>query len=466
MNPYLTSLILELSIIIVFYLHFKTHIKDNVLLLLITALIFPIPIAFYYRNFYLCDIIGCFFLFKKFQHKEITLDLTSKKIYDFSVLLLLTIPLLTTTISFVTASTKMIGDAVLHLVRITFVLIVFKNTIIKYKKHPNKLNVSLKILSLIWIVILVIGLLQKTQIINTDFIFSKNGFYNGSILLGFMGFDKPQLALLAVTFINIVFYIDFKKSNILKLIIIPLSILTILSIGSRQGLLYIMLSFIIYLFNSNSSKRLLYYIPIAILLTVFIISAINNNSNKILQEKFKPIEELIKGKSEIKSLAENRDPLFMDSFSYLINNPKIILFGSGLGNEESGYIQDEFGLLVKDESVTRTYFEGEIFRILWVNGIIGVILYILIMYSFLRIGLITNLKENDVEKKKYAKLLISLSIIFVLYSFGQLNLFTTTSSNISFIYFSWWLFGGILGNIISLKNEKIKYQNKCFDGSD
>ena len=454
MNPYILSLIIQFILIGIFITWFK-H-SDPIFSLLIISLLLPVPIISFYQRFFLSDVLAFYYFFKYPAFNMSYLKKNSKIIYIYAFILILLLPFIASLLK--VNSIKHLGDFILHIFRAIMVLTVLKVSMYKYKNNPFLLIKHLRILSLLWFFLLVISILQWTNVIDTNFIKYFSDAYGRTYLSGFMGLDKPQIALFSVVFINILLYSSLENwiNRIIYLFLVILIVTITLLIGSRQGLLYLSLSFLLYIIFSFSIRNIFKNTAfiLSIILALLYIAANTKGISKTTN--YDPLINFVSGKTNISSLAESRDPLFLDSWLLMISNPENIVIGNGLGNEAFGYYENNEGVLVKDNSVTRTYFEGEIFRIMWTNGILGVIIFLIIAIKLIRIGW-KNIRKDNIRIVSASRLLIVLTVLILLFSFGQFSLFTMNRWNTPFVYFIWWLLGSLISVITSeTQNSKRK----------
>ncbi|MBN1180696.1 MAG: hypothetical protein JXB49_00315 [Bacteroidales bacterium] len=452
MNPFEVSFIFQFAIFLFVFLFYKRKFQDKLYLMFVISLLLPVPIFTFLRPVYLIDLFGAYYLFRSIFIKSFKLKLFPRSIFYSTIILLVGLPFIATINAYFNNNTINISDAIFHIVRACIVVSVFKYSVFKNFNNKICIQESFHVLLTVWLLLLFVGVLEWLNIVSTDIV-KRNISYNSyGYIFGFMGLDKPQIALFSVAILNVVLYIklSLRFEVVIKFLIVFLTLLIIVNIGSRQGLIFSVFSFLVYLFNSSTFRN--FWVRIITGLGVlFVIIFMFLQHVGIKNERFITIIDFFSGKSNLLALAESRDPFFMESVNYVIGNRWMLFVGNGLGTEESGYYVDENGLLRKDDNKVRTYFEGEIFRILWVTGIIGFLLYIILIFRFIKYGINKEKTTERIDLKNMAKLLISISLIFLVYSTGQFFLFTLNAHNALFAYFTWWLYGGLMGTLHSCK---------------
>ncbi|WP_147415911.1 hypothetical protein [Ulvibacterium marinum] len=350
------------------------------------------------------------------------------------------------------------GYVIFHLSRASIVLGVLHKGLSIGQRNQSLIPNILAMFSFLWFLICLIGLAQFMNIIDTDVYYP-----NEELFTGFLGMDKPQIALISVLVVNILLYLNVGHLKWLKNVTLMLSFLLVSLLGSRQGFVFIGMSFLFYLLFSKSNKlmssnfiRILPLIALILCFGIFVFSFIEND------ERFKILSDSFESKNPILALLGARDPVFFESFQDMANT-ELYYFGNGLGTEEIGYIEKDEGVFVREEGSLRTYFEGEIFRVLWASGILGVFLYSILFFRFIKLGV--KIRFGKFKKKfgVYGSLLLSLAIINILYSFGQFNLFTTSGQNIPFLYLIWFVLS-LLYSKLSLIVRGVAIKNKVNAG--
>lgn len=440
---FITFLLFYVSYICIYYPNSK-YIGSFFLYICLVSFLFPYPIFNLARNIYLSDIfltvlmiLYSYSYFQKVKHFG-----DSKKLIIILVNLLIIIPFFTTVVAYNLGNINNLGNVFIHFFRATVVIFSFLwGLYLGY--YFNKLYIIMKIFIFTWIIILLIGILEYLNLIDTNVYFT-------GVFSGFFGLDKPQIALFTVNFFLIIIFIYKDKISLLSLGLI-LSFFIILAIGSRQGLIYLILSCVLFIFYKIKYQFInfikFYFIP-----TLIFTSALSFFVIPMLDERFSSILHLAdNNESWILSLFTSRDPQFLNSWDYLIEDSYFFI-GHGLGTENSGYVQNELNQLIKDPFSERTYFEGEFFRVLWSSGIVGVFLY-LSFYFYLGKSCFKAMFSNP-NFKTYSYLLLSLLLINFLFGMGQFGIFTTDGQNIPFIYFILFLYGIIYSSI-----NKLKYVN-------
>jgi hypothetical protein len=447
---YVSNIILALFLVFITGFNFK--FKNKLEFLFLISLLIPIPILSFNRVFYLADIVLFIYLInyltKKRKKQNWSMNIFFRRTRLKIFILLFLLPLFTTFLAFKNGDINNIGNVFLHFFRALMVIGVFyKGYQIGYTKSLNFIGKILEMYVFVWFFILVIGFLEFYNIIDTN-VYNKDN----SNFSGFFGMDKPQIALITVTVFNISLYLSFQKFNVLKYLVIILSSIILFLLGSRQGLVFLIISVILYLFITTFYRtNRLFKLRNVIFMVLLAFIAFKSQSFIGNNDKFQVVISSLNSENVIYSFLNSRDPMFIESFENVLNDNSNLI-GNGIGTEESGYEINADETLSRDKYIDRTYFEGEIFRVFWVSGILGVAIYI-IMYTILFIKAIKSLNNRLTYKERLiASILFSLVILNFLYSFGQFNIFTTDSQNIPFLYIIWFIFGILYSNLNKPKN--------------
>jgi hypothetical protein len=300
---------------------------------------------------------------------------------------------------------------------------------------------------LCWTVYAAAGLAQFAGVWDVDAFWARDGVFNlhHEPTSGFMGMDKPQLALWANYVTLMAMWLRLKAPQPLRWLLAataPLSAVIVVLIGSRQGTLYLVLGIVGSIGIQAVSGRRAPQLPLMISgICVFglILPVLWSSVDPSRVERALASFQVFDRASSINDLANERDSTSLPLLDYITQSPHRLFLGSGVATENSGY--DEKGRPYR----RRTYAEGEFERLLWSGGFVALGSYLTILILIFRTSIQAFSSARDLHIHNSACLLFMLSAIGVLFCFGQYHLFTVLYHNIPCSYILWASLGLLLG---------------------
>ena len=310
---------------------------------------------------------------------------------------------------------------------------------------------------LLWVVFATAGILQFAGLLNVDAFWQINARYRdtrqGGLVSGFMGMDKPQLALWANYALVIALWVRSEKGmRWLLWLVLPLSVTTVLLIGSRQGL--IALAFVLFVTLVIQWRvGQLTWLPQAVVASIICALLLPALFGAVgwaqLQRAVGKFEELRRVGS-VQQLVDARDRTTRKLFSYILQNTQRLTVGSGIATESppGGPPPDRGG-------GPRTYAEGEFLRLLWAGGLISVFFYLLILGMFLRNAARGLDLRAPASIQTVGGLLLTVTLTGILFCFGQFHMFTVNYQNVPCNYLLWIASGLLLGHVTAWRRSPL-----------
>lgn len=297
-----------------------------------------------------------------------------------------------------------------------------------------------------WLLFAVLGIMQFAGAIDVDAFWYLNSDYKSlqHLTSGFMGMDKPQLALWSGYVTCIALWLaltDSRAIGFAVLSVLVASVLIVLAIGSRQGLLGVGVAMVctpslVALKGMGRFRLMRLAVGLAAMLAVgpLVWNSIDAGRREWMLLQFEQLERI----TSMDELARQRDSSTPDLIRYIADRPHRLYFGSGVGTE-SGDGQNPQGI--------RTYAEGEYLRVLWSGGLLSLACYVGVLVILLRQsvrGLLCNFRFQRGE----GALLSSMTIVGAFFAFGQFHLFTTMYHNVPCNYLL-MITAGLLGGAVT-----------------
>ena len=313
--------------------------------------------------------------------------------------------------------------------------------------------VLLTIPPLFWLVFAGAGLAQFVGLLNVDAFWRQNWqfVYRGAMTSGFMGMDKPQLALWAAYTSVIAIWLNTGRRRALgrmASITLPISALIVLLIGSRQGILALCVvmvtSAIIQIARRRPARQ---FAPVLAGLVILglvgpvLWSAVDPVRRARATASF---EELLQV-SSADDLANKRDSSTLTLLQYILDNPHRLILGSGVGTEKSGYIYTPD--FTRWPAGFRTYAEGEFVRLLWAGGLVSLISYLVVLGVMCATAIKGLGRRNGPVTADAAGLLFTLTVTGSFFALGQYHLFTALYHNVPCCYLLWVVSGILMGHL-------------------
>jgi hypothetical protein len=294
-----------------------------------------------------------------------------------------------------------------------------------------------------WLLFMIFGILQFTGMIDIDaFWYLNRDFTPTHLTSGFMGMDKPQLALWSSYGTCIALWLMAADSGGLgwAALTIPfLSGLVILSIGSRQGLIGIGLAMVcasVLIGLSSSGRKRLIRVPLALAaaLAVWPVAwnSIDRNRREFILSEFEQLQDA----TSLDELARRRDPTSLILVGYISSDPHRLYLGSGVATDKD---PGDGGL--------RTFAEGEYLRVLWSGGVISLACYVALLLVLLGQGARSLWCEFRFQQGEGA-LLCAMTMVGGFFAFGQHHLATTMYHNVPCNYLL-MMTAGLLGGAVT-----------------
>lgn len=311
--------------------------------------------------------------------------------------------------------------------------------------------VLLTIPLLLWLIFAGAGLAQFVGFINVDAFWTRERQWirHDDLVSGFMGMDKPQLALWAAYTSVIAMWLNTGQRNTLGWIAaftLPISALIVVLIGSRQGIVALCMlmvtSAIIQIARRRPAPQ--FASVLAGLVILWIVAPLLWNAADPARRarattKF---EEFLRV-SSADDLANKRDSSAFSLLQYIWESPHRVILGSGVTTEKSGYTQDRRRLRVG----LRTYAEGEFLRLLWAGGLVSLISYLVVLGA-MSVTALKGLGRRDRPAiADSAGLLFVLTLTGAAFALGQFHLFTVLYHNVPCCYMLWVVSGILMGHL-------------------
>jgi O-antigen ligase len=248
--------------------------------------------------------------------------------------------------------------------------------------------------------------------------------------------NPNQFAWVIVTTLSFIYYLGWQKNNVIKLISIGFSMISIYALiltGSRSGLLSLgMLIVAILLLKRIKFKRLIFISFLLIPLFLFVLNTLSPD----LKDRYRSIwDSSAPGRYGVEGRIEGTKK----TFSLFIRRP---IFGYGLGTS----IETNYNVLGSAQITHNLYIE-----ILQETGIVGFILFFMYVQAIIKSlieskSIIAGLSE---KRSFIFKIAIATQAWIVMHMFYSLSCFGLSS-------WEWYFFGGVSAVCLKLTKESEK----------
>ena len=310
--------------------------------------------------------------------------------------------------------------------------------------------VLLAIPVLLWLVFVGAGLAQFVGLLNVDAFWTLHRQYihPWELATGFMGMDKPQLALWAAYISVIAMWLNTGRRSTrgwLASITLPTSALIVALIGSRQGLLALCVlmatSVIVQIVRRRPAPQ---FVPVLAGLVILglVGPVLWNAVDPVRRARMTAKFDVLRQVSSVDDLVNKRDSsIGVDLLPYILGNPHRLILGSGVATDKWGYT------LERTHAVRTTYAEGEFLRLLWAGGLVSLISYLVVLGAMCATALKGLGRRNGPVTADAAGLLLTLTVTGSFFALGQFHLFTVLAHNIPCCYLLWVVSGILMGHL-------------------
>lgn len=335
------------------------------------------------------------------------------------------------------------GNLVLHIYRsicYTAFFVFFYNEV----SDPALPAKAVKLFIAAWTLYAVFGVLQLLGALDTDafWIIRREALdpadkYD-AVSFGFLGMDKPQIALWALYggIFSVCFFLHKKGwKSVCYLFPLLLSLIIILIINSRTAFAAMFLGMIVlFLLNYRKIAKTALLSSATILSLFLLVSFAGGYFWELLGPERQAVYlarnlALVEAK-DFEGLLAARDETIVPLLKYIADDEHRLSLGSGVSTDRSDLTRE----------VSRTYAEGELFRVLWAGGIVSLAGYVALLCLLGRVRF-SNWRGKTELHRINGEMLFLMIVVGAISAFSQYHLFTTTQYNIPILYLVWSYMG-------------------------